>query len=144
MPSPYYPFMSLTGRGQLFFFHLEPKKQRSKKNNNNNAWSQVNSLCSLVPSGRVNSRSMVINLRIFSRPLIFISLNDKHALCYSSFSFKAQIKWPNILKGAFIRLTISWRGIHRITVKMTCYFNCGRSGTISETLRSTISLYGYG
>ena len=30
MPSPYYPFMSLTGRGR-YFFPLEPKKQRSKK-----------------------------------------------------------------------------------------------------------------
>ena len=26
---------------------------------------------------------------------------------------------------------------------MTCYFNCGRSESVSETLRSTISLYGY-
>ena len=34
--------------------------------------------------------------------------------------------------------------IHRITVQITCYFNCGRSGSVSETLRSTISLYGYG
>ena len=31
MPSPYYPFMSLTGRGRYFFFPLEPKKQRSKR-----------------------------------------------------------------------------------------------------------------
>ena len=27
---------------------------------------------------------------------------------------------------------------------MTCYYSCGRSGSVSETLRSTISLYGYG
>ena len=55
-----------------------------------------------------------------TRPLIS---NDQHALCYSSFSNKAQMKWPNIRKGAFIRLTLSGRGIHRITVQMTCYFN---------------------
>ena len=48
-----------------------------------------------------STRSMVINFRIFSRPLIFISLDDKHALCYSSFSFKAEMKWPNVRKGAF-------------------------------------------
>ena len=34
MPSPYYPFMSLTGRGR-YFFPLEAKKQRSKKRKNN-------------------------------------------------------------------------------------------------------------
>ena len=43
-----------------------------------------------------STRSMVINFRIFSRPLIFISVNDKHAL-----KFKAEMKWPNIRKGAF-------------------------------------------
>ena len=48
-----------------------------------------------------SARSMVINFRIFCRPVIIISLNDKHALCYSSFSFKAEMKWPNIRKGAF-------------------------------------------
>ena len=31
MPSPYYPFKSLTGRGRYFFSPLEPKKQRSQK-----------------------------------------------------------------------------------------------------------------
>ena len=39
-----------------------------------------------------------------------------------------------MLKGAFIQLTLSGRGIHRITVQMICYFNCGRSGSISEVL----------
>ena len=96
-----------------------------------------------VAAARVNTSSMVINFRIFSRPLTCISLDGKYALCYSSFSFKAQLKWPNILKGAFIRLTLSGRGIHRITVQMTSYFNCGRSGSISETLRYAVSLYGY-
>ena len=40
-----------------------------------------------------------------------------------------------MLKGAFIRLTLSGRGIHRITIQMTCYFNGGRSESVSETLR---------
>ena len=31
MPSPYYPFMSLTGREIYFFFPLEPKKQKKKE-----------------------------------------------------------------------------------------------------------------
>ena len=84
-----------------------------------------------------STRSMVINFRIFSRPLIFISLNDKHALCYSLFSFEAEMKWPNVRKSAFIRLTLSGIGIQRITVEMTCYFNCG-SGSISETLRYAV------
>ena len=75
---------------------------------------------------------------------LLASLDDKYALCYSSSRFKAQMKWPIILKGAFIRLTLSGRGIHRITVQITCYFNRGRSGSISETLRYAVSLYGYG
>ena len=47
------------------------------------------------------TRSMVIIFRIFSRPLIFIALNDKHALYYSSFCFKAEMKQPNVRKGSF-------------------------------------------
>ena len=81
---------------------------------------------------------------LLKRIPLLLTLEYKYALCYSSSRFKAQMKWPNILKVAFIRLTLSGIGIHRITVQMTCYFNCGRSGSISETLRSTISLYGYG
>ena len=33
-------------------------------------------------------------------------------------------------------ITLSGIGINRITVRMTSYFNCGRSGSISETLQS--------
>ena len=33
-----------------------------------------------------------------NRPPTCIYLNDKHAHCYSSLSFKAQTKWPTILK----------------------------------------------
>ena len=43
------------------------------------------------------------------------------------------MKRPNIRKGAFIRSVIrltSGKGIHRITVRMTCYFNCGRGGDL--------------
>ena len=40
-------------------------------------------------------------------------------------------------------ITLSGIGINRITVRMTSYFNCGRSGSISETLRYAISLYEY-
>ena len=90
-----------------------------------------------------NNDDTCVNLTIFSGPLTCISFNDKYALCYSSFRFKAQIKWPSMLKGAFIQLTLSGRGIHRTTVQMTCYINCGRSGSISETLRYAVSLYGY-
>ena len=34
MPSPYYPFMSLTGRGALFFFPSRAKEAKKKKINN--------------------------------------------------------------------------------------------------------------
>ena len=64
----------------------------------------------------VNTRSVIINFRIFSRPLTCISFDHKYALYYSSFRFKAQMKWPNFRKGAFIRLTLSGRGIHRIII----------------------------
>ena len=33
-------------------------------------------------------------------------------------------------------ITLSGIGINRITVRMTSYFSCGRSGSISETLQS--------
>ena len=33
-------------------------------------------------------------------------------------------------------ITLSGIGINKITVRMTSYFNCGRSGSISETLQS--------
>ena len=79
-----------------------------------------------------STRSMVINFRIFSRPLIFISVNDKHARNEVA---KYTLRVHSI--------TLSGIGIHRITVRMTSYVNCGRSGSISETLRYTISLYGY-
>ena len=41
---------------------------------------------------------IVISGYINNRPLTCIYLNDKHAHCYSSLSFKAQTKWPTILK----------------------------------------------
>ena len=37
-------------------------------------------------------------LYLNTRPLVCIYLNDKHAHCYFSLSFKAQMKWPTILK----------------------------------------------
>ena len=37
-------------------------------------------------------------LYLNTRPLFCIHLNDKHAHWYSSLNFKAQMKWPTILK----------------------------------------------
>ena len=37
-------------------------------------------------------------LYLNTRPLVCIHLNDKHVHCYSSLNFKAQLKWPTILK----------------------------------------------
>ena len=58
-------------------------------------YEKAHSLRSLVSAARVHTRSMVI----FKYPETCLHhLNDKHALCYSSLNFKAQLKWPTILK----------------------------------------------
>ena len=58
-------------------------------------YEKAHSLRLLVSAARVYTRSMVI----FKYPATCLHLlNDKHAHCYSSLSFKAQMKWPTILK----------------------------------------------
>ena len=58
-------------------------------------YEKAHSLLLLVSAACVYARSMVI----FKYPTtFFIHLNDKHAHWYSSLNFKAQMKWPTILK----------------------------------------------
>ena len=55
-------------------------------------YEKAHSLCLLVSTAaRFYTRSI-------AWPLVCIYLNDKHVHCYSSLSFKAQMKWPTILK----------------------------------------------
>ena len=73
---------------------------------------------------------IVISGYINNRPLTCIYLNDKHAHCYFSLSFKAQTKWPTILKVVHclilstFEVTIKWDtflGLHFfLPLAMSC------------------------
>ena len=90
MPSPYYPFMSLTGRGRYFF---SLTSQRSKKKNNN-AWSQVRKMTATHWGG---SKYSGVRIGIYrtksSRPIAptqsLICVNDLFQFCAVPKSYPA-------------------------------------------------------
>ena len=87
-------------------------------------YEKAHSLCLLVSTAaRFYTRSI-------AWPLVCIYLNDKHVHCYSSLSFKAQMKWPTILKVVALpnfEVTIKWDtflGLHFFSSLTTSYQTC--------------------
>ena len=56
MPSPYYPFMSLTGRDYFTFFPSRAKEAKKQKNNNNN-----NNKKKITPDLRLLAPSLTVS-----------------------------------------------------------------------------------